>query len=159
MHASSAARSPLRAPSSICLPSVETRENPYELPTPFMRCPSWRSCSKSAAASAARSVSTSLWRLRMKVGIRSSRSFATVTLWMSSAMTRRIIGAGRFAPRAPRQTLSDCSMEVPGMRLEPAEQRAVVAKAPRDEVHHLAVALDHALHPQQAGAEQLLPLA
>jgi hypothetical protein len=39
------------------------------------------------------------------------------------------------------------------------QQGAVVEQAPGDQVHDLAVALDHALHSQQAGSEHLPALA
>src|SRR5687767_12968844 len=42
---------------------------------------------------------------------------------------------------------------------ERAEQPAIVREAARHQVDHVAVALDHALHREQAGAEQLGLLA
>src|SRR5207302_807759 len=63
-----------------------------------MRCPSWRSCSKSAAASACLRVCSSLLRLRMNPGIRSSRSLATVTLYASSFMSLNYRGRAFFPP-------------------------------------------------------------
>src|SRR6185436_2237102 len=68
-----------------------------------MRCPSWRSCSKSAAASATRSASSSLWRFFMNTGIRSSRSFATMTLQSSSVMPAIIVAR-------PLPLVRDCQM-------------------------------------------------
>src|SRR5262245_20111221 len=68
-----------------------------------MRCPSWRSCSKSAEASATRSASSSLWRFFMNTGIRSSRSFATVTRYSFSPMAAIIVGA-------PTPLVRDCHL-------------------------------------------------
>src|SRR5438105_3431041 len=67
-----------------------------------MRWPSWRSCSKSAEASATRSVSSSFLRLDMKTGMRSSRSRATVTLQSASVICRIIGGAAGPNRRARR---------------------------------------------------------
>src|SRR5262245_62078687 len=51
-----------------------------------MRCPIWRICSKSAPASAWRRTSSSFLRFARYVGIRSSRSFETVTVCASRVM-------------------------------------------------------------------------
>src|SRR5512144_2137025 len=121
-----------------------------------MRWPSWRSCSKSAEASAMRSVSTSLWRFFRNTGMRSSRSFATMTLCLSPLMSPRIIGG---PPRRIAVRLCQRSVKVARGGRERTQQRAVIEQSASDEMHHLAFALDDAGYAEQTRAEQLAALA
>jgi len=81
---------------------------------------------------------------------------------------KQLVEEGRPVDRPPRAIAADqpedfnqwpILVEIPRRGCERAEQRAVVQKAPGDQVHDLAVALDHALHAKQLRAEQLAALA
>src|SRR5574341_265406 len=130
-----------------------------------MRWPSWRSCSKSRAASAARSVSTSRFRFSKKTGMRSAMSLGTMTVCWRSVIFgyfardyRRFGAAGRPDLLKPVMGLGD-SMKVARTREEPPEQGAAVEQAPCDQVHDLPIAFDRAFHREQARAEELAALA
>ena len=89
-----------------------------------MRWPSWRSCSKSAAASATRSASSSFLRLLMKTGIRSSRSLGTVTRFDLSSIPL-IIGSEAGAP------VRDCQTDPAGLSADSDAGESTARKAKR----------------------------
>jgi len=49
-------------------------------------------------------------------------------------------------------------MEIPACSRQFSEQYAVIHQPPCYEVHHLALAFEHAVHGQQPGAQQFAPL-
>ena len=80
MRASREARSPLRAPSSMYLPSVETWSKPYGIADAFHAVAELAQLLEIRRGERDAQRVELLVRLRMNTGIRSSRSFATMTL-------------------------------------------------------------------------------
>src|ERR1044071_3465134 len=109
-----------------------------------MRCPIWRICSKSPPASAWRSTSSSLLRFVRYVGIRSSRSFETLTVraswvmnplygrgfWLSGWRRSGFVSQGRSRARQVRM---DCQRGVKG---EARLERGTGAEQDFAKMHH-----------------------
>src|SRR3954452_3349481 len=96
----------------------------------------------SSAAHAARRWKSCASAARSRSGRRSRRVAMRSRMFASAAFIRR-----------------NSLMEIARRRRERPEERAVVHKAPGNQVHDLAVALDRALHAEEPSAQKLAALA
>src|SRR5450759_387835 len=72
--------------------------------------------------------------------------------------TRRVVRGPLFASLFDLANEYTHSMKIARARRQLAEQRALVAQSSRDQMHHLAGALQRAVDGEQVGAQQLLAL-